>query len=311
LTILVYAHPASLDHDNGPGHPEAPVRIQAIEKALESEPVPGLEWRQPERASIEQLIRCHPRPYVSRILDGAPADGYRRLDGDTSMSPGSAEAVLRAAGAAAAAVDAVVHGQAKRAFVAMRPPGHHAEPDRAMGFCLFNNVALGAMQAREAHGLGKIAILDFDVHHGNGTQAIFWDDPETLYLSIHQSPLYPGTGARSETGTRNNIMNRPLPPGAGSDMFRQVAEHEILPRIDAFAPKLILVSAGFDAHADDPLAQLELTESDFAWITERVVELADRHAESRVVSVLEGGYNPRALAASVVAHLRALGRGAD
>ena len=306
MNLLYYTHPAALQHDAGPGHPEAARRLVAIERLLQERSPAFLDRREAPKATLEQLERVHPAPYPARILEAEPLSGYRQLDPDTAMSPGSGEAAQRAAGAACAAVDAVIGGEAKRAFVAMRPPGHHAEPDRPMGFCLFNTVAVGAMQARHAHGLGRIAIFDFDVHHGNGTQAAFWDDPETLYLSTHQMPLYPGTGAAHESGSFGNIVNAPCPPGMGSAAWRRLVESRILPRIDAFAPKLLMISAGFDAHAADPLAQMRLGEDDFAWATDAIVALARRHAEGRVVAVLEGGYDPPALASCVLAHLEAL-----
>ncbi len=306
MTVLYYTHPAALRHDAGPGHPEAARRLVAIEKLLAERDPAFLERREAPKATLAQLERVHPAPYPERIVAAEPTDGYRRLDADTVLSPGSGEAALRAAGAACAAVDAVLGGEARRAFVAMRPPGHHAEPDRPMGFCLFNTVAVGALQARHVHGLGRIAIFDFDVHHGNGTQAAFWDDPETVYLSTHQMPLYPGTGAAAESGSFGNIVNAPCPPGMGSAAWRQLVATRILPRIEAAKPRLLMISAGFDAHAADPLAQLELTEADFAWVTARLVALANRHADGRIVSVLEGGYDPPALARSVWAHLEAL-----
>jgi acetoin utilization deacetylase AcuC-like enzyme len=278
---------------------------------VERAAIPGLLRREAPEASREQIQRAHPERYVRTILEGTPTQGYRRLDPDTVMSPGSAEAALRAAGAACAAVDAVIAGEAQAAFSAMRPPGHHAEPERAMGFCLFNNIAIGTLQARHAHGIGRIAILDFDVHHGNGTQAIFWDDPLTLYVSTHQLPLYPGTGFLDETGVAHNIMNRPMPPGTGSAAWRKVVERDALPAIDAWKPELVMISAGFDAHEADPLAQMRLTEADFAWVTREVRRLAARHARGRVVSVLEGGYDPPALGRSVVAHLTALAEPAE
>lgn len=306
MTLLFYTHPAALRHDPGPGHPENAGRLRAILERLAREPVPGLEQREAPPATLAQIERAHPAPYPERILAAEPASGYRRLDPDTAMSPGSAEAALRAAGAACAAVDAVLRGDAKRAFSAMRPPGHHAEPQRAMGFCLFNNIAVAALQARQVHHVGRIAIFDFDVHHGNGTQAIFWHDPQTLYASTHQWPLYPGTGRESETGIADNILNRTFPPGTGSDAWRRVVEADMLPRLDAFAPELVLISAGFDAHWRDPLAQMELVEDDFAWITRELARIAEAHAQGRMVAVLEGGYDPDALAASVRAHLLAL-----
>jgi acetoin utilization deacetylase AcuC-like enzyme len=306
LTVLYYSHPAALRHDAGPGHPEAARRLVAIEKLLAERNPAFLERREAPLATLPQIERVHPAPYAERLMAAEPTDGFRQLDPDTAMSPGSVEAALRGAGAACAAVDAVINGEARRAFVAMRPPGHHAEPDQPMGFCLFNTVAIGAMQARYVHGLGRIAIFDFDVHHGNGTQAAFWEDPETLYLSTHQMPLYPGTGRADESGTFGNIVNAPCPAGMGSAAWRQLVAARILPRIEAAKPKLVMISAGFDAHAADPLAMLNLTEEDFAWVTGRLVDLANRHGEGRVVSVLEGGYDPPALARSVLAHLEAL-----
>ena len=231
------------------------------------------------RASRVQLERAHSARYVEAILGAEPASGYVRLDPDTVMSPGSAEAALRAAGAPCAAVGAVVGGEARNAFCALRPPGHHAERERAMGFCLFNSIAIGALEALAAHGLARVSIFDFDVHHGNGTQAIFAPSPRVQYLSTHQWPLYPGTGARAETGV-GNIVNRPLPAGTGSNEWRRVVEADILPAIDGFAPELIMVSAGFDAHRADPLAMLELVEEDYAWVTRELIALADRHARA-------------------------------
>ncbi len=307
MTVLFYTHPSALAHRTGAGHPERPERLRAIRDLLARAPLPGLEEREAPPASVEQIARAHPRDHVERILAAIPEDGFRHLDPDTVVSPGSREAALRAAGAAVAAVGAVLGGEAKRAFCCMRPPGHHAEPRRAMGFCLFDNIAIGALEARTVHGIGRIAIFDFDVHHGNGTQAIFWEDPETLYCSTHQWPLYPGTGRESETGVAGNVLNRTFPPGTGSAAWRAVVAEAMLPAIDAFAPELVMISAGFDAHAADPLANLMLVEEDFAWITGELVALAERHARGRVVSVLEGGYDLDALARSVRAHLEALG----
>jgi acetoin utilization deacetylase AcuC-like enzyme len=307
--LLFYTHPSALAHDPGPGHPEAPVRLKAILRAVDEAAIPGLERREAPEASLEQIGRVHPEPYPVRILKAVPERGYVRIDSDTVMSPGSGEAALRAAGAACAGVDAVMAGEAPAAFCAMRPPGHHAEPLEAMGFCLFNTVAIAAMQARHVHKLGRLAIFDFDVHHGNGTQAAFWDDPDTLYISTHQSPLYPGTGHASERGIKGNILNRPLPPGADGRAWRHVVGRDVLPMIDGWRPQLILVSAGFDAHEADPLANMALVEEDYAWVTRELVALAARHSDGRIVSCLEGGYDPRALARSTVAHLRALAEG--
>ena len=284
--------------------------MKYIMEALDQEPVGGVLHKEAPPASREQIMACHPGRYIDRVLDNVPTEGYVRLDGDTVMSPASGEAALRQSGGVCAGVDAVMAGETKRAFSCMRPPGHHAEPEQAMGFCLFNGVAVGAMHARHAHGQQKVAVFDFDVHHGNGTQAMFWDDPDALYLSTHQMPLYPGTGAVSERGAHRNIVNVPCDPGTGSVPWRQKVERTILPAIEAFAPDIILLSAGFDAHLTDPLAQMELEEDDFAWVTERTIELADKFCDGRLISVLEGGYNPPALAASVVAHLKAMAKGA-
>ena len=306
MSVLFYTHPVALRHDAGPGHPELPVRLQAILKAVDGAAIAGLERREAPEATLEQVQRVHPARYTSRMLGAVPKEGYARVDADTVLNPFSGEAALRAAGAACAAVDAVMAGEVRHAFCAMRPPGHHAEAMEAMGFCVFNNVAVGALQARAVHGLSRLAIFDFDVHHGNGTQAIFWDDPDTLYVSTHQSPLYPGTGHLQERGIKGNILNRPLPPGTGSDAWRRVVERDVLPAIDHWRPQLVFISAGFDAHMDDPLASMALVEDDFAWVTRELCGIADRHAEGRVVSVLEGGYDPAALARSVVAHLQVL-----
>ena len=309
MPTLLYTHPSSLEHDPGSGHPKSPARIRAILTLFEREErkgaLVGVHRVAAPRATREQLERAHSRRYVEAVLNAEPQSGYRRLDPDTVMSPGSAEAALRAAGGAAAAVDAVVAGEGRNAFCALRPPGHHAEPERAMGFCLFNNVAIGALQALEVHGIERVSIFDFDVHHGNGTQAIFAREPRVQYLSTHQWPLYPGTGARDETGV-GNLVNRPLPAGTGSKEWRRVVEADILPAIDGFAPGLIMISAGFDAHRADPLAMMELVEADYDWVTRQLVALALRHAGGRVVSVLEGGYDLNALANSCLAHLNGL-----
>ena len=305
MTTLLYTHQACLDHDPGAYHPESPARLRAVLEALEAPEFSGLEWREAPEAAIEDLARVHPRPFVERLLAAVPQTGHVAIDADTVMSPASGRAALRAAGAVTAAIDAVVAGDADNAFCAVRPPGHHAEPRRAMGFCLFNNIAVGALRAREVHGLARVAAIDFDVHHGNGTQARFADDPTLFYASTHQSPLYPGTGAASETGV-GNIVNVPLPPLAGSQPFRMAMSRKILPALDAFGPEMVLISAGFDAHRHDPLAQLLLEEADYAWATEQLLEIARRHAGGRVVATLEGGYDLGALAASAAAHVRVL-----
>lgn len=309
MTTLLYGHQSSLEHDTGPGHPEQPGRIRAITEVLERAErkggLAGVARRTPPRATVEQLEFVHEPSHVRRILGAVPERGFVRIDADTVMSPGSGEAALRAVGAAVDGVDQVLGGEGRNALSLMRPPGHHAEPARSMGFCLFNSVAIAARHAIDGHGLARVSIFDFDVHHGNGTQAAFEAESRVQYLSTHQWPLYPGTGARDETGV-GNIVNRPLPAGTGSAQWRRVVEADILPAMHAHRPDLVLISAGFDAHRDDPLAMLELVEGDFHWVTRRLMELADDHAGGRVVSVLEGGYNLNALALSVLCHLEAL-----
>jgi acetoin utilization deacetylase AcuC-like enzyme len=309
MTTLLFSHSACEEHIPNIGHPESPVRLQAIRKALAAPEFEALLRREAPRAEESQIARVHPGDFVRDLLDRVPASGDYALDPDTHMTPGSGEAALRAAGAVVAAVDAVMAGEADNAFCAVRPPGHHAEPDRAMGFCLFNNVAVGALHAREAHGLHRIAVVDFDVHHGNGTQAAFWDDPDLFYGSTHQMPLYPGTGSARERGVNANIVNAPLPPAAGSREFREAMRHNIVPALTAFQPEFLLISAGFDAHGEDPLAGLNFDEEDFAWATEQLLALARSACGGRVVSVLEGGYNPDALGRSVAAHVKALMQG--
>ena len=305
MTTLLYTHPACLEHDPGPYHPESPARLRAVLEALEAPEFAGLERREAPEAAIADLIRVHPRAFVERLLAAVPDEGHRGIDADTILSPASGRAALRAAGAVVAAVDAVVAREADNAFCAVRPPGHHAEPGRAMGFCLFNNIAVGALRAREVHGLTRVAVIDFDVHHGNGTQARFADDASLFYASTHQFPLYPGTGAASETGV-GNIVNVPLRPMSGSQEFRLAMTRTILPALDEFRPEMVLISAGFDAHRNDPLAQLLLEDTDYTWATERLLEVACQHAGGRVVAALEGGYNLSALASSAAAHLRVL-----
>jgi acetoin utilization deacetylase AcuC-like enzyme len=294
-----------LEHDPGSFHPESPDRLRAVLAGLAGPAFTSLERREAPRAGIDEVMRVHPRDFIAALLAAVPERGHAPLDADTVLSPRSGEAALRAVGAVCAAVDAVVAGEADNAFCAVRPPGHHAEAARAMGFCLFNSVAVGAQRARQVHGLERAAIIDFDVHHGNGTQAIFENNPHVFYASTHQSPLYPGTGARSETGV-GNVVNVPLRPMSGSAEFRRAVDEIILPSLEDFRPDIILISAGFDAHRADPLAQLLLVEADYAWVTERLVASAARHCEGRIVSSLEGGYDLDALAASAAAHVRAL-----
>jgi acetoin utilization deacetylase AcuC-like enzyme len=302
--VLLYTHPSCLLHSAGPGHPESPSRLQAVLQALDSDRFANLDRLEAPRATRAQLALAHDAALIDLVFDNAPREGFVRLDPDTAMSPDSLEAALRAAGAVCAAVDAVIEGSQTRAFCAVRPPGHHATRDTAMGFCLFNSIAIGAAYAL-TRGLKHIAIVDFDVHHGNGSQDIFWNDPRVLYASTHQSPLYPGSGARSETGT-GNIVNAPLPPGSGSREFRAAFERIVLPALRAFEPQLLLISAGFDAHALDPLADLNLDADDYAWVTRELVDIAQTSASGRVISSLEGGYSLTALRESTAAHVGAL-----
>lgn len=303
MSVLLFTHPACLRHDPGAGHAECPQRLVQVIDAIGTA-FPTLGWRIAPAASRAQLARVHSAAHLARILD-TPVHGHRPLDPDTAMSEDSAEAALRAAGAGIAAVDAVMMGQARRAFGAVRPPGHHAEHGAAMGFCLFNSIAVAAAHALAAHGLERVAIADFDVHHGNGSQDIFAHDPRVQYLSSHQWPLYPGTGAADERGV-GNVRNVPLPPQADGRALRQAWAQALLPAMDAFRPQLVLVSAGFDAHCRDPLANLQATAEDFGWLTGQLCALADRHAGGRLVSLLEGGYDMQALRESAVAHVAAL-----
>ena len=298
-----WTHPACLRHDTGPGHAERPERLSAVLDALHAA-FPAMPWHEAPRATRGQLLRVHTQGLLDTVLETRPTQRVQ-LDPDTILSPDSAEAALRAAGAVVAATEAVLHGPAKRAFCAVRPPGHHATDDTAMGFCLFNGIAVAAAHACDEGGLARVAVIDFDVHHGNGTQAIFEHDPRVLYLSSHQMPLYPDTGYRDERGD-GNVLNAPLPPGAGSAAFRGAWENLLLPALDAFKPQLVLVSAGFDGHWRDPLAQLQLQAEDYAWLTRELVAIAGRHARGRVVSVLEGGYDLDALRECSVAHVAAL-----
>jgi len=309
MTTLLLSHPACLDHLNPMGHPERADRIRAIERVLEQEKFQGLAREQAPMASIEMIALAHPLDYVEQVRDAAPKEGMVRLDADTTMSPGTFEAAMRAAGGAVQAVDEVMTGKVANAFVATRPPGHHAETATPMGFCLFNNAAVAARHAQKQHGAERVAIVDFDVHHGNGSQDIFWNDATVMYCSTHQMPLYPGTGAVSERGTKNTIVNAPLRPGDGGDEFREAMETVILPRLEGFAPDLVIISAGFDAHMRDPLANLNFLERDYTWVTQKLMELADHRAKGRVVSLLEGGYDLEGLSRSVAAHVTALMRG--
>jgi acetoin utilization deacetylase AcuC-like enzyme len=311
MTTLLLTHPAFLEHDTGPGHPERPDRMRAIDKALSHELFAKLKREEaPLRDDVEEWIAlAHPKAYIDRIKDIRPGPGELpvHLDGDTLLSPGSWEAALRAVGAGLRAVDAVMDKPAgiANAFCQVRPCGHHAETARAMGFCIFNNAAIAAMYARARHGAERVAIVDFDVHHGNGTQDIFWSDKDLFFASTHQMPLYPGSGALVETGV-GNVFNAPLRPGDGGEPFREAMESRILPALKSFGPDVVLISAGFDAHRDDPLANLQLVESDFAWVTRELAGIAQRQAGGRLVSMLEGGYDLNGLARSVAVHVKEL-----
>lgn len=308
MTTMLFTHPSSLRHVTPNGHPERIDRIKAVNQILASTHFRHLVQREAPRGRDEDILRAHAYEHLERIRAISPAEGFEYLDPDTPMSPGSLEAALRAVGAATAAVDAVFQGEADNAFCALRPPGHHAETRRAMGFCLFNQAAIAALYARERYDAERVAVVDFDVHHGNGTQEIFWSDPDLFYGSTHQMPLFPGSGDVQETGA-GNIFNAPLRAGDGSEQFREAMGSVILPALDAFMPDLVIISAGFDAHHRDPLGSLQLTEEDFAWVTLKLMEAAEIHCGGRVVSVLEGGYDLQGLAASVGIHVQALMRG--
>jgi acetoin utilization deacetylase AcuC-like enzyme len=308
MTTRLYTHPIYLEHITPPGHPERPDRLRAIARVLEAEPFAALDRKQAPVADISAVGLAHPADYIERIEGATPETGIVRVDADTSMSPKSFEAALAAVGAATAAVDDVYSGAADNVFVAARPPGHHAERATAMGFCLFNNAAIAARHAQKSHGAERVAIVDWDVHHGNGTQDIFWSDPTVLYSSTHQMPLYPGTGAPGETGV-GNIVNAPLSPGSGGELFREAFNSRVLPAVDRFRPDLIIISAGFDAHHRDPLAEINLVEDDFDWATGQLMERAGHYAGGRLVSLLEGGYDLQGLAFSVAAHVGRMMKG--
>jgi acetoin utilization deacetylase AcuC-like enzyme len=308
MTTLLLTHPVCIEHKPPEGHPERPDRLKVLERILSTPHFEALLREEAPLAKPDHIMLAHAEDYYHLIEQASPEEGLEQLDPDTWMSPKSFEAALRAAGAAVRSVDAVMRREVENAFCAMRPPGHHAESRRAMGFCLFNNAAIAAHHARSTYDAERVAVVDFDVHHGNGTQEICWSEPDLFYGSTHQMPLYPGTGARTETGV-GNIFNAPLRAGDGSFQFREAMKTRILPALDDFAPDLVIVSAGFDAHKSDPLGSLELTEEDYVWATLYLMDAAHRHADGRVVSVLEGGYDLGALASSVAVHVQALMRG--
>jgi acetoin utilization deacetylase AcuC-like enzyme len=307
MTTALITHSACLGHATPTGHPERVARLEAVLRALATPEFDELVRLDAPHATREALLLAHSQRLVDAILGAEISDGrFGYIDADTSMSAGSCQAALRAAGAVMVAVDEVMASRVRNAFCAVRPPGHHAERDTSMGFCLFNNVAIGALHARAVHRLSRVAVVDFDVHHGNGTQDIFFNDPQMFYASTHQSPLYPGTGSKAERGIAGNIVNAELPPGAGSEHFRLAFRNIILPALEEFEPDFLFVSAGFDAHRADPLAELRLDEEDFGWATEEICAVARRHCGGRVVSALEGGYDLDALGRSAAAHVRAL-----
>ncbi|MFN3210280.1 MAG: histone deacetylase family protein [Roseovarius sp.] len=307
MSTLLVTHEDGLNHVTPDGHPERVARLEHLWPALDGKDVVRVEA---PLATDDDLTLCHPQDYVTMIREAIPAQGFNQLDGDTWLSPGSFDCASRAVGGAMLAVDRVMAGEAGNAFVAMRPPGHHAETATPMGFCLFGTVAIAAKHALERHGLGRVAVVDFDVHHGNGTQDLLRSEARALFISSHQMPLWPGSGGAHETGEHDNVLNVPLAPGTGGQGFRQEYEGQVFPRLEEFKPELILVSAGFDAHADDPLANLNLREDDFAWVTRRLCEIAAEQCEGRVVSCLEGGYDLGALAASGAVHVDELIRAA-
>jgi acetoin utilization deacetylase AcuC-like enzyme len=309
MATLFVTHPACLNHLTPPGHPERPDRLRAVEMVFQAKTFQPLVRAQAPMVLPEIVALCHPMDYVESLRKLSPEDGMVQLDADTSMSPGSFEAGMRAVGGAVHAVNEVVSKKVANAFCAVRPPGHHAEVARPMGFCLFNTAAIAARHAQDRHDLDRVAIVDFDVHHGNGSQAIFWADKSVMYCSTHQMPLYPGTGAVSERGEHDNVVNAPLSAGDGGERFREAFEERILPRLSAFGPELIVISAGFDAHVRDPLANLNLVEADYTWVTQKIMEVADKTADGRIVSVMEGGYDLEGLAQSAAAHVSALMQG--
>jgi acetoin utilization deacetylase AcuC-like enzyme len=306
MTTLLLSHPACLDHVTPPGHPERSDRLRAINEVLGEKRFDALVRGEAPEGNLDAVMLCHKEHYVTELRHVAPSSGMVYIDGDTSMSPGTWEAVMRGVGGALAATDAVMTGAHDNAFVAVRPPGHHAEKATPMGFCFFDNVAIAARHAQRTYGIARAAVVDFDVHHGNGTQDIFWADKSVMYCSTHQMPLFPGTGAAGERGEHDTIVNAPLAPEDGSAQFRAAFENRILPHLKKFAPELIIISAGFDAHYRDPLASLNLKAEDFGWVTQKLMDVASSSAGGRIVSVLEGGYDLQGLKESVATHVTAL-----
>src|ERR1700722_19356170 len=306
MTTLLLSHPASLDHLTPSGHPERPDRIRAVNEILGQSRFDGLVRKEAPEGSLDLVTLCHDEHYVDELRRIAPSSGLIYLDGDTSMSPGTWEAVMRGVGGAVAATDAVMSGGRDKAVATTPPPGHRAKTSKPMGFCFFDHAAIAARHAQRKYGIARAAVVDFDVHHGNGTQDIFWADQTVMYCSTHQMPLFPGPGATGERGEHDNIVNAPLAPEDGSARFRAAFENTILPNLSKFSPELIIISAGFDAHHRDPLASINLKAEDFGWVTRKLMDLADRTAGGRIVSVLEGGYDLQGLKESVAAHVSAL-----
>lgn len=303
MTTAFITHDDCLKHVTPPGHPEQVARLEYITNALQSVDLMRLEAK---LATREEILLLHPAAYIDNIEKAVPDCGWEAIDADTHLSSGSFTAALRAVGGVLQAVDLVMMQSAQNAFVAIRPPGHHAERELAMGFCFFGNVALGARYVLENHGLSRVAIVDFDVHHGNGTQDLLWNEPRTLTVTSHQSPLWPGTGASDERGAHDNVINIPLRPQSAGKEMREAYERLVFPKLEEFAPEFLFISAGFDAHAADPLAELNWVEKDFIWLTRQLNQIAEKHCKGRVVSVLEGGYDLDALASSVKAHVETL-----
>lgn len=305
MTTLLLSHETFADHAPPEGHPERPDRIRVVNALLAGDEFSPLKREDAQIGERRHVLRAHPEEYVEAIEQASPRENLVQLDADTYMGPDSLKIVMRAVGAMTRAVDEVVAGNVNNAFCAVRPPGHHAEKTKPMGFCIYNIVATAAHYARAELGLERVAVVDFDVHHGNGTQDIFWNERDLMYASTHQMPLFPGTGARSETGV-GNIHNAPLNSGAEGDDFKQALENVVFPALDDFKPDLIIVSAGFDAHRNDPLAGVNLVEDDFGWATLKLMDYADKYSQGRLVSVLEGGYDLDGLTGSVSAHVKAL-----
>ncbi|MBW6420979.1 histone deacetylase family protein [Rhizobium sp. XQZ8] len=310
MTTRLYEHTIFLEHRTPEGHPERADRLRSLNIALEHPNFASLDRKEAPQANEDSVLLAHPEKHLTAVMRSIPEeDTVKQIESDTYVGPKSFQAALTGVGGAMAAVDDVLSGKVDNAFVASRPPGHHAEKDKFMGFCLFNNVAIAARHAQQKHGIERVAIVDWDVHHGNGTQDIFWDDPSVLFCSTHQMPLYPGSGAKDETGVKNNVVNAPLSPDTGSEHFREAFKSRVLPALENYRPDFILISAGFDAHHRDPLAQINLVGDDFDWATGRLMELAGKYANNRIVSLLEGGYDLEGLAESAGMHISRLMKG--